>query len=67
MTLPRTSTTLSTLFEFIGTQKYPRLLNGNLESLAEIARVAEKYRVYSAMNTCCERMRRALFHSPTLS
>ncbi|KAF9441011.1 hypothetical protein P691DRAFT_615295, partial [Macrolepiota fuliginosa MF-IS2] len=67
MTLPETSTTLSTLFEFIGTQKYPRLLNGNFESLAKIARVAEKYKVYSAMNTCCERMRRALFHSPTLA
>ncbi|KAF9442162.1 hypothetical protein P691DRAFT_779533 [Macrolepiota fuliginosa MF-IS2] len=55
--LPETSIVLATLFQFIGARKHPKLLNENFESLAEIARAAEKYRVYSAMNTCCERMR----------
>ncbi|KAF9445874.1 hypothetical protein P691DRAFT_805063 [Macrolepiota fuliginosa MF-IS2] len=55
--LPETSTILTTLFQFIGARKHPKLLNESFESLAEIARAAEKYRVYSAMNTCCERMR----------
>ncbi|KAF9442161.1 hypothetical protein P691DRAFT_714633 [Macrolepiota fuliginosa MF-IS2] len=66
VTLPETSTTLSTLFEFIGAQKHPKLLNENFESLAEIARAAEKYKVYSAMNTCCERMRAFGDHHPKL-
>lgn len=55
--LPETSTVLKTLFEFIGARKHPKLLNEKFESLAEIVKAAEKYKVFSAMNICAERMR----------
>ncbi|KAJ3571737.1 hypothetical protein NP233_g3552 [Leucocoprinus birnbaumii] len=55
--LPESSTILRTLFEFIGARKHPKLLNEKFETLAEIAKAAEKYKVFSAMNICAERMR----------
>jgi hypothetical protein len=55
--LSETSTILRMLFEFIGARKHPKLLNEKFEFLAEVAKVAEKYKVFSAMNICAERMR----------
>jgi hypothetical protein len=55
--LSETSTILRTLFEFIGAHKHPKLLNEEFDVLAEVAKAAEKYRVFSAMNICAERMR----------
>ncbi|KXN84278.1 hypothetical protein AN958_12784 [Leucoagaricus sp. SymC.cos] len=55
--LPETSTILRTLFEFVGPRKHPKLLNEKFDFLAEVARAAEKYKIFSAMNICAERMR----------
>lgn len=55
--LPETSTVLTVLFQFVGARKHPKLLNEKFEFLAEIAKAAEKYKIFSAMNTCSERMR----------
>jgi hypothetical protein len=55
--LPETSGTLKVLFQFIGPRQHPKLLNDNFDSLAEMAKTAEKYKIFSAMNTCSERMR----------
>lgn len=62
--LPETSTILRTLFEFIGARKHPKLLNEKFDLLAEVAKAAEKYKIFSAMNTCSERMRCVLVHDP---
>jgi hypothetical protein len=55
--LSETSTILKTLFQFLGARKHPKLLNEKFEFLAEVAKAAEKYKVFSAMNICAERMR----------
>ncbi|KAF7782909.1 hypothetical protein Agabi119p4_2285 [Agaricus bisporus var. burnettii] len=55
--LPESSTILRMLFEFIGARKHPKLLNEKFDLLAEVAKAAEKYKIFSAMNTCSERMR----------
>lgn len=60
--LPEESTILRTLFEFIGARRHPKLLNEKFDFLAEIAKAAEKYKVFSAMNTCSERMRCVFEH-----
>ncbi|KAF5360817.1 hypothetical protein D9756_005196 [Leucocoprinus leucothites] len=48
--LPEPSTTLRTLFGFIGARNHPTMLNESFESLAEVAKAAEKYQVFSAIN-----------------
>jgi hypothetical protein len=55
--LSETWTILRTLFEFIGARKHPNPFNEKFEILVEVARAAEKYKVFSAMNICAERMR----------
>ena len=55
--LAETSSILRVLFQFIGPRQHPKLLNENFDFLAEVAKAAEKYKVFSAMNTCSERMR----------
>ncbi|KAF5344442.1 hypothetical protein D9756_011286 [Leucocoprinus leucothites] len=55
--LPEASTTLRTLFAFIRAGNHPTLLNESFETLAEITKAAEKYKVFSAINICAERMR----------
>lgn len=61
--LAETATILRMLFQFIGAHKHPKLLNEKFEILAELAKAAEKYKVYSAMNTCSERMRYVCDHT----
>lgn len=51
------STVLGVLFQFIGPRKHPNLLKKDFEFVAELARAAEKYSVFSALNLCSERMR----------
>lgn len=51
------SSILEVLFQFIGPRIHPRLFNEDFDFLAGVARAAEKYKVFSAMNTCSERMR----------
>lgn len=55
--LVETSSVLRVLFQFIGPRQHPKLLNEGFDFLAEVAKAAEKYKVFSAMNTCSERMR----------
>lgn len=51
------STVLRVLFQFIGPHKHPNLLKEGFEFVAELARAAQKYLVFSALNPCSERMR----------
>ncbi|KAJ3571739.1 hypothetical protein NP233_g3551 [Leucocoprinus birnbaumii] len=55
--LPEPIAVLRVLFSFIGARTHPSLLTEEFDSLAAIAKAAEKYKVYSAINICAERMR----------
>ncbi|KAG5634341.1 hypothetical protein H0H81_002333 [Sphagnurus paluster] len=50
--LPESSSTMDLLFRFIYPEPQPDIENLEFEVLAPLAEAAEKYLVYSAMNTC---------------
>lgn len=55
--LEEKSSILRVLFQFIGPHQHPKLLNQEFGFLMRVAKAAEKYKVFSAMNMCSERIR----------
>ncbi|KZP16107.1 hypothetical protein FIBSPDRAFT_794853 [Athelia psychrophila] len=64
VSLTEDGATLELLFQYMYPQRHPDLRKIQFEQLAELSEAAEKYQVYTAMETCHDRMEEAHSQHP---